>query len=348
MARLGEYTAFIDLLGSKESANVHPSNFFEGIRRFTDIVTGTAELLNDDSKLYLFSDCAFLSFSDIENFADYISNVRYHLFSSNYFFKCSVVPGELRAETWKPNAAQRALRDRLTGIVTGTTFSDVSVAAFLLQEQYKGVGVVVDKGVSGGHKIIDSIYFSNDDVRSIRQCRDIRFSRSEVGVIYRHGGALLDDTPENHSVQENAESYIRSFLASVISAKTKERKYGRYYASSLISFVKSSDFSRLVFDEESGWQNYPIMFRYLFMNRMIEKMLIDVLGWEYIYVAALGEIFKQRRRMDHQTESAIVIELLRRPRVARRLTSSPDTIIQATVREDLLRKLSVQATKRFA
>lgn len=337
------YCAFIDLLGTKESANVHAASYSKGIEAFTNLVTATALELADNSHVYIFSDCAFVAFKDFASFARYIASVRYQLFSDRFFFKCAVVPGELTANTWAPTGVQRQDSARLVQLVSGTTFGDRSVAAFSLQEAFKGIGIIIDPSVGQSKYTVETIFFKDDDLRTISVGHDLRYSKQEIGDI-----CSGNENEKNGNIQSNPESFIRTILSSVVSAKTKQRKYGRYYISMLVSLVKSSDFSKVEYDKSSGrWKKYPIIFRHLFVNNFIEKSLSDVLGWEYCYLAAIGEYFKQQTKKREDTFEAIIRELAKRPRVARKLSGAPRSLIAGETKDQLLREIAALATNRL-
>jgi hypothetical protein len=86
---------FIDLLGTKSSAQVSDKRFEEMLFYFYQaLVTYLGVDQSPHCRAKIFSDCAYFYIDDFdEEYAKKLSNMRNHLFSIKHFFKCAIVQG---------------------------------------------------------------------------------------------------------------------------------------------------------------------------------------------------------------------------------------------------------------
>lgn len=332
--------SFIDLLGTKESSKVSEDQFFPAIEFLHEALELHTNILEGDYEIRGFSDCAFMAFVADPSTYRFFNAVRSRLFSRGFYFKCSILFGEIEFEV-KGSSSEPFSR---------VTLGPESVNAYLLHESFKGIGFCVDKSLDKPSLLrkymVPSIYIEDDKGANLKQSWDIRFNEGYTGnskyVEERREGRLVEGE-DNHSAELNLNRYIKSLLI----AKTKNQRYSKYYIPSLISIVNSSNFSKVAFVEDEGWKGAPLMFHKLFIDGVFRRRLSSVPASEVLYCAAINKIYQDCSSGARETgEVGEVKNRLARavhglPKVKKAIGAMPSYVLKPAYKGDFIERLAV-------
>lgn len=362
------YVAFVDLLATKESANLPAREFYQAMAAFSQTAAGAAGGLSRASRMYIFSDCAYIESRSMTEVAQFVRTLRKPLFLCGRFFKGAVVAGQL-----EPKPLKRATRSE-GATVSGVVFGPGSVPAYLLHERFKGIGVAVeplsDDPTASDETVMTA--YPEGDGRRFSVCRDVRYSAAEIGGLYSldsskrvragsscdwveaeededdEGGVLEEEYPLFNSMEDGGNEFVRVLIHNMIKSKVKSARYGRYYISTLISIVNSSDFSKLEYAKPDGWANFPIIFKYLFLSRTIEAQCGDVAGCNLVYFAAVNQIFRSSK-LEEAALLDLVSVIVSRPKLYSHIGSVPPEILAHEHRErfiELATRMKLRGRRR--
>jgi hypothetical protein len=81
------YIAFIDILGTKDYATYQPIRYIQSIINFQNALISNIEgNLNEDDRVYFFSDGAFIETKDLLSLIKYLQSIRSELSPSRLYF----------------------------------------------------------------------------------------------------------------------------------------------------------------------------------------------------------------------------------------------------------------------
>ncbi len=202
------------------------------------------------------------------------------MFASSFYFKCSIIEGSLEVEN-KASA---------TGNKTFITFGKNSVNAYLAHENYKGLGYVFDKKVINRflkNKTVVSAFLEKNN--RYMKYYDLKYDQSYVGNKEYYSEIKVNNGTAVSTPNKRAEKYLNVFLQDFLMAKTKDKRYAKYYISTMITLINSSDFSSVDYIEDTDtWEGVPILFYKLFLDKNFEKRIATIAGSEIIYWAAIN------------------------------------------------------------
>jgi hypothetical protein len=322
MDKEGEgWVAFFDLLGTKESSKGGTGGLATALKEFRVSVVDRKKLLGPQSKLYHFSDCAFVEVgpdnAEILGFFNWLSSVQRALYEKGFFFKCAVTTGELKEQV-DPNIDPGSPR-----AFSSISFeSDSAVKAYELHEAFKGIGVFFDSSVvtdaearnikvkgspprgieflfdKGGvlRPFVPSFFPPAPDAQlpSVRTYSDLRLPPVCLEQVRRgpspkgQGKLDLDDVPEGSDLSE-PELFLR-VIRNFSKANLKSQKYGSYYLSLLCTVVSSSDFGSVELDKNDHkpkLKGHPLIALHLLRpnagsRKSMLRTLRSVHGFEFL------------------------------------------------------------------
>jgi hypothetical protein len=333
------WIGFYDLLGTKDSSKIRRSDFPDKLIRFGESIQDFALHFRCDAKIRFFSDCAYIEASDPAELIKFSRLLRRSLFSEEVFFKAALAPGQLGD---RPQHIHSARESPYRIDVQGTIFGNDVVDVYYAQENFKGVGywvssAAIDHGLE--HHLVNSC-FPTDASRPIWTAfRDIRFDQSEIG-------GLISREGDNGEPLDEPIAFLESLLTAALRANTSRRHLSRYYFSVFMSVIQSSDFSRLVYDED-GWDNSPVVFSLMFESERRRKNFLSLAGAEALYLAAANRIFLDSPRgarprfRDASFDSTCneVVSILSSMKILNGpLGSYPSVVLSPEVREDIGRR----------
>lgn len=286
--------AFIDVLATKESVNVSNQAFEFLITEFNRELCTNAIRLNEADKISLFSDCAFMQFrGGINDAIGYLRRIREVLFSKQIYFKCAIAEGDLEGSDFDPfSGINKAIHiKKVKSIVSYRYFGADSVNVYALHEKFKGIGFFVDSKLVDRYKatgcFVSSGFYADPTINTYVKFWDIGFNPPLLGALYENDSGKGDLA---YDVQ-----FIDSLLKSLLYSKAKKREYARYYISTLISMVRSSDFTKMYYDSiNKTWAMYPVIFKRIYIDGFYVKHGSTVLGLDSVFFCLINEIFQNR------------------------------------------------------
>lgn len=286
--------AFIDVLATKESVNVSNQAFEFLITEFNRELCTNAIRLNEQDRISLFSDCAFMQFKGgIDDAIGYLRRIREVLFSKQIYFKCAISEGDLEGNDFDPfsgiNKADH--KKKVKSIVSYRYFGADSVNVYALHEKFKGIGFYVDSRLVDRYKdagyFVSSGFYADPAINTYVKFWDVGFNPPLLGALFENGN---EDGDSAGDVQ-----FIDSLLKSLLYSKAKKREYARYYISTLISMVRSSDFTKMYYDNINKiWMRYPAIFKRIYIDGFYVKHNSAVLGLDSVFFCLINEIFQNR------------------------------------------------------
>lgn len=329
---------FIDLLGSKENSQLANDNFIEAINLLKKTLFIYKHVIEDECRIEGFSDCAFIEIknydSNEKSIFDFLNKVRGNLLANRCYFKAAVVKGSLQ-----PNEDASSFR----------TFGRDSVKAYLLHEAHKGIGYCLQKELSTiKNNTVSSVYF-NDTSYSLYH--DLKYCENFIGnTKYLEEKENPDNIDKNSkAINSRAETFFELFLKDILKANTKNKQYNRYYLSTFISLIKSSDFSKIAHNKDEGemgsWEGVPIIFYKLFFDKKCFKALQSVNNSEVLYWVAINHYLLSmnegllKNLSENSASKSIAEFVLKNKKIKNFLNKMPSYLIDATLKEHFLELL---------
>lgn len=276
------WIAFIDLLGTKDSARIKKSEYPDKIRTFNRTLEEQAYYIDANVKVRYFSDSVYVECSDPVELLRFCSRVRWLLFSEEIFFKSALCEGVLDEVLTNK---QEKLNERRSLDVSGASFGSAAVAVYYAQENFKGIGFSLDRSSLNPeleHYTCKSYFPIGVEKRTWHQYFDVRYSESEIGGVVKPDGSIGD--------AEVNVAYFDCILEAALRANAKQKNLSRYYLSSMITSINSSDFSQLEF-HNGKWQFFPVSFYHIFLNYSNRKNYSSIVGFEALYLSMANIIF---------------------------------------------------------
>lgn len=308
------YSAFIDLVGTKDRAKTSPEAYRDSLRTFNERLLSLLPLLDEaGARVYFFSDCAFVEAAALDGLWRFLVRLRLDLVSDGLFFKASATKGPLEpvapASVPELRRRDRALAKR---VLQGFFFGDVAAELYSEQERLKGVGIFVSKALEQelGARVAYSCFIPDVGTRRPVPYVDLRLTKDELD-------------------SGNYEVVVREAFR----AKARAPKLGRYYLSMLILYIRSEDLRGLLGDADR-----PSIASWLLSGRL-ERLLGDLVGFDLLHFALLDELEKIA---DQDEAAKLALETVIRRLVARNklrlMDQIPVEILSWTARESCLKR----------
>jgi len=130
-------------------------------------------------------------------------------------------------------------------------------------------------------------------------------------------------------------------------AKTKDKRYAKYYISTMIALVNSSDFSSINYlTKTKEWENVPILFYKLFLDKNFNKRIATITGSEIIYWAAINhyidslDINSKKQIMDDVVIQKIADYISRKQKIKNYISNVPIFILTPEHKEIFIKVLT--------
>ncbi len=313
---------FIDLLGTKESSRISEDKFYGAIRKF--LFTLVSELRELDPDTYVFqylSDSAFFELKTETASFEFLRTLRRRLFDQRIFFKCALIPGQLRPQNLDRDFLEEIVKENSGDYLAGSYdfdaiekrlhgffFSDETIKAYLLHELYKGVGFVASDELVRQFptEFVKSIYYTSDTFKSANSFNDLKFSS------HREVAGWSEDVETEFSVPvgwTESSAFIRNFISSAEIAAYKRGSYAKYYIPTLISMVRSSDFSTIQISDKS-LEGTPTIYRRIINDARRRKAVGNLKGIFDVQCVLLDEILNSISKLLSETDISEEIQEL--------------------------------------
>lgn len=303
------YIAFIDLLATKQSLDIGHDSYYANLKLFRQGLEATSDRLDRTDRIYAFSDCAYIAFSDMNEFSSYLNFLRKYFISKRLYFRCAISIGELDGVP---------LTDKSGGAeLFGFTFGSDAVSAYLLHERYKGVGVIVDGSIrTDVYPAVFSCYFSSERGGALNIYRDIKLS--------------FDSYDEELEL-------LRSFEFELRKQSVRSKRIGRYYIPMLISWIASCDYSDLdIMDEGNGiTTNKPIVNLMIF-NKSFDSIIQEIHGFENAYFMMYSMLFSVE---DDEVSQILSKKIASKRNIRSKVGSAHTQIISEKIKNNLLERI---------
>lgn len=338
---------FFDLLATKESAKITQKDFKEAIYEFARSMVSHATELEKRSKVHIFSDCAFIEAPDSPKTHEYLKSLRAIFFDRGHYFKCSIVKGELGDSLTEADFAKPEDIKHLDLRVS--IFEKDSVAAYILHEKFKGVGFVLDKDISGTLKeqSVRNYYLQGPNDKLVKGCLDIKYDESFLGKPIPNEADFKKSLKETmagapHEITKFVPSYyaIDQIIKDFSKAHTKSKSYSKYYLPIFVSIIRSSDFSKIDFDENWICTDFPYIFYILILNKDFIKIFRTVPYINYLFLTLIDEFYLQNGHVDHAFWIYISEFFAPRKKMVQEIGMVSDKVISPDAKEILLTHLS--------
>lgn len=303
------FVAFLDMLATKQSLDIGHDHYFSLLKIFRQTMEACSSKLDDDDEIFMFSDCAYVGFKRLDNFAEFFNHIQKFLMAQNLFFRCAVVEGKIESKKAKNQTYGAKLQ--------GFTFGAKAVDAFLLHENFKGIGSVVSSEIFDSKSHIRPFFFKTTHRNSATLCHAFKLK--------------FDSFEEEHKLLEG---FANEFLLQ----STISKRIGRYYVSLLSTWLMSSDLSDLeVIQQDYPKTNKPII-DLLLNNHHFYKNLIEVPGGELVVFSLFSQLLKN----DHEHEELLDLTALRigsRKSLRNQIAHVPVSILSETEKRKLVEKI---------
>ncbi len=296
---------FIDLLGTKESSKISVGRFQDSIKYFLyHLIDEIHHLEPETYSVQYLSDSAFIELSINDASFEFLRNLRSVLFRKGIFFKCALVAGELKPQNIDADFIAELTKEMTSGYLPsslnpeeisrsmkGFFFSGQTIQAYLLHEDFKGVGYIAGRGLvaKANEEFVTSIYYTSDTFRSAVSYSDLSYSPDREVAGWSPDVESDWDVPAEW---EESLSFIDNFLSFAEKASLKKAAYSKYYIPALISMARSSDFSTISSDEKS-LTGTPTFFRKLIDEARLNKPLAQMKGMFDLQCAVLDAALSQ-------------------------------------------------------
>lgn len=303
------YICYLDLLGIKELARTSTEKYFATTEKFRNSLFICADefegLDQNITSVFYFSDCAFIETDDLERLFKFLQQLRKRLFfeeGRDIFFTAAVKLGSLGAVNFSgadnlPSNITAELSDLLEIVdrrkyLKGTIFQSKNVSeVYLLQTNFKGVGVFIDPNVIEAINkeninlfsdyVTEAFYYPNINSNNVQKYFDLKLETE-----------IIESGPILKSVFQ---IYHKSNL--------KNKKYGRYYLSLVSNWISSSISNPNQFD---NIEKYPIIYNFLVKSHppFMESLRRSSHNFDYLYLFLLERLYNT-----FEGTSPITIEL---------------------------------------
>lgn len=324
------YIAFIDLLGVKELARYEPSNYHKAMLDFQEALTREAGVFPaEDSKtpaaqrsrVYFFSDSAFVQSSDLPCLLKFVKNIRLRLLGKGFYFKAAIDEGELNALSHEEyiernfDEYQQENIKKNSQFMIGNVFMGESISkVYRRHEEFKGIGINIAESIA--RKL------TTGSTSTLGLCENFHLSR--------HTAATAKSYYDIHlSNAELDDSCLTFALTNKMRANIKSRKLGVYYLSLLSNFAISHDYTKLSATPNGrlGGDPYTTTFvdTLLTLHEDYKSLFQKSEGLELLYYKFIDKVYSDRKMNDDVTQ-IIVNKIMRMPRILANYTGKFETL----------------------
>lgn len=264
------YSGFIDLVGVRERAQTDVALYWRALQDFQSHVMDYCDLLSGkEGRVYFFSDCAFFQARSAADLFEFLGNLRHRLLQDGLYFKAAVKVGglEARAAHESPFLRSEAIRNTIREHLVGHYFGRVAAELFALQEELKGIGIMIDPTGMDDNMVnkycVDSCFLPQAGNRRMKEFKDLRLQQDDM-----------------------KQGILRELLRAFFMAKSRSKKVGRFYISLLVTWLQSVNLLKLNYSAKSDGDLISLMLHGGFI-----KAFGDVVGIELPYFVLLNRCY---------------------------------------------------------
>lgn len=294
MSTASRYLAFFDLLGTQNLSG-NAKEYYEKITQLQErIIDNSAYLKRNDniSKIAFFSDSCYVESKNLYDLTKYISVLRDDLSTIALYFNAAIIKFEtddtsLTFDSIKCDSEEESCS------ICGTMFLNNSVAnAYVEQNRFKGIGILLSKEVYEDAKKDSRIKISNSIYLSNHEKRDSAVTYKDIA------------TPPPSSILQN--QWLNEIVKSYYFACSNSPRYGKYYISLFTNIINSSS-SKLEWDlNQDKFINSDSIYN------VVYKMIINqndfLVGMDIISIVFINKILSSN--LLQQDKYNIIFKLL--------------------------------------
>jgi len=307
---MNSYIAYLDLLGIKDLARYSPNKYFEAMEIFRNHLISTASIFNENgysknSKIFFFSDSAFIESDDIKTLINYFIILRKELNRKNLFFTAAITEGCLDAchfsgiKDLKRTNIDAQIKNIIKGqeeFVRGTIFQAKDIiSVYLFQNDLKSIGIFMDKSIFDkssnnlenikNEYLTKIFYFPNVNESTACEFYDLKLSKSE-----------------------RDKSFFKIVIERYHNVNVKNKKFGRYFLPhfanwiSCIQFIKNEnliceilDSNKILSETDNDFDDDLLIFIKLIKGNdtFLSELKRSAQCFEYLYFFLLNCLYEQ-------------------------------------------------------
>jgi len=300
------YIAYFDFLGTKDLIQNDPARYSDTVREIETTLKSFFKATfskAQNTHMYYFSDCAYIQCDCLPSLVRFLVSLREHLLSFGHYFKASLSSGILGQNIFKEGEEKKSIEPQSYMIGVSFTSKDI-VNAYILQNQFKGIGIYLSNDVYQklkkelltsqkakklglyGVEIIESFFSIDLNCKNIEKYNDLSYSFAS-------------------KTQKGAINIFSSLCKDYFKAIKKSPSAGRYYLSVFITILRSCNVDNIECDIQSmEISNEPYIFTELLSLREEKPELYnEAKGLGILYFVILDKIIEYH----YEKESSNVI-----------------------------------------
>lgn len=318
------WCGYIDILGSRELARRSPHELGVALDSFHSALADNFPTF-EEASCVAFSDGAFFRTNAFANFYPFYSRVRNQLFQAGTFFRCSYMQGEI------PIIDRETEDGRYLGAIVPAfrsfTFGGKAPEAYQRESEFKGVGCTIDQAPSDSALglTVKSFYLRDDQPTAYV---DFKYSEYELSA---------PDEETNNMEYSGQQRLFDSIIYNCHVSLSQSDKVGSYYLPSIVSAVRSSDFSMIDVGDDDRWIDSPYVFNKIFSGNGILKAIKEMPGLNYVLLAAFDHLYSQSSMsISPRVEKRVIAKMMTRPGCFRNLDRVPSFVISPAAKRRLI------------
>ena len=215
------FIGFVDMLGTRSVAEYDHEKYTLHVRYFQErVICAAEESFGKHGKVYMFSDGAYFQANDLPMAILFYEKLRLQLLASSdgIFFQGSLTTGTLGGNVKNKNDSTN---------VTAMSFSSAdTVKAYVMQDNFKGIGIFVDPKLLGSRqqkfrdKFVKSIFKPYAEKDDFICFDDIKYPENKEQSFIMLEKAL-EKYAKTHLVHVPASRYYISMVKSIIGGYKK-------------------------------------------------------------------------------------------------------------------------------
>lgn len=319
-----KYSAFIDLVGTRDLAKDDSQGYWRALGKFQEGVFDACDALTSrSSAVCFFSDCAFVESASFDEMTTFLRTLRKRLLQDHQYFKGAVKKGALEPREAHSHPLIKDLPRRRKDVLRGYWFNENAAALFSNQERLKGIGIWIEKDEAETKRYKDLVRLT---------CHVPESARGQASVYYD-----LALTPD-----ETTKGNLQGVLSTFFDAKTRSKRYGRYYVSLLLLWIQSVPLDKIRYDPRSDEDlvNFILSGRFLQLYR-------DVIGIENVLFGLLNRAYREQGKIEAKLFAATRKYVLNDRRLLSSLQFVPPEILSTEVRRSCLGTVADSVLNRF-
>lgn len=269
------YIGFFDMLGLQSIAAYDIEKYKQSLDNFHIYSIGAIEktqtkFADCKIKIYLFSDCAYVESFGLEPLIYFFRILRLSLFTKHIYFQAAITKGKLSCESQDINDDIRT-----------TAFKGIdTVKVYQLQNDFKGIGILVDKSLISSlelnlKQIITTSVFKADE------------NKDEYTPYY-------DISFEHPSQELGMFSIIRPLVQTYQRMQILNARASRYYISAICSIISNLEAGDIATIKNNDEVKTSSITDFIFNKDQASEESTDYNVFRIIYVNRIYSLFKKK------------------------------------------------------